>query len=192
MYNKTIQTEKIINDILGMSKSFDWKIKDLFIKDNCIFANMDKTNIQGKSLGLFEEGLYCGSDIDSSDVFNVFEGLLETFNIRANVAKKLKDKNSYEVTTLIQTVKYSVSKSELISEFKKDFSKIYTMFLDNKENSPIETIEIALEQLRIKAIEDSAMNNSYEVVKLEITTVLDNTWLYWHDIKDIKIKKAFN
>ena len=44
-------------------KEFNWKVKDLYIKDNCIYAKVVKPN--GK---LEDEGLYAASEDDPKDV----------------------------------------------------------------------------------------------------------------------------
>ena len=67
---------KYVKNIIDTIKEFNWKVKDLYIKDNCIYAKVVKPN--GK---LEDEGLYAASEDDPKDVYNVFNELKCLLNI---------------------------------------------------------------------------------------------------------------
>ena len=67
---------KYVKNIIDTIKEFNWKVKDLYIKDNCIYAKVIKPN--GK---LEDEGLYEASEDDPKDVYNVFNELKCLLNI---------------------------------------------------------------------------------------------------------------
>ena len=66
---------KYIENIIEIIKEFNWKVKDLWIDDNCIYAKVVKPN--GK---IEDEGLYAASEDDPKDVYNVFNELQRIFN----------------------------------------------------------------------------------------------------------------
>ena len=67
---------KYVKNIIDTIKEFNWKVKDLYIKDNCIYAKVVKPN--GK---LENEGLYAASEDDPKDVYNVFNELKCLLNL---------------------------------------------------------------------------------------------------------------
>ena len=67
---------KYIENIIEIIKEFNWKVKDLWIDDNCIYAKVVKPN--GK---IEDEGLYAASEDDPKDVYNVFNELQRIFNL---------------------------------------------------------------------------------------------------------------
>ena len=67
---------KYVKNIIDTIKEFNWKVKDLYIKDNCIYAKVIKPN--GK---LEDEGLYEASEDDPKDVYNVFNELKCLLNV---------------------------------------------------------------------------------------------------------------
>ena len=67
---------KYIENIIEIIKEFNWKVKDLWIDDNCIYAKVVKPN--GK---IEDEGLYAASDFDPKDVCNVFNELKCLLNL---------------------------------------------------------------------------------------------------------------
>ena len=67
---------KYVKNIIDTIKEFNWKVKDLWIDDNCIYAKVIKPN--GKT---DIEGLYAASDFDPKDVYNVFNELKCLLNL---------------------------------------------------------------------------------------------------------------
>lgn len=67
---------KYVKNIIDTIKEFNWKVKDLWIKDNCIYAKVVKPN--GK---IEDEGLYAASEDDPKDVCNVFNELKCLLNL---------------------------------------------------------------------------------------------------------------
>lgn len=67
---------KYIENIIEIIKEFNWKVKDLWIDDNCIYAKVIKPN--GKT---DIEGLYAASEDDPKDVCNVFNELKCLLNL---------------------------------------------------------------------------------------------------------------
>ena len=67
---------KYVKNIIDTIKEFNWKVKDLYIKDNCIYAKVIKPD--GK---LEDEGLYAASEDDPKDVYNVFNELKCLLNV---------------------------------------------------------------------------------------------------------------
>ena len=67
---------KYVKNIIDTIKEFNWKVKDLWIDDNCIYAKVIKPN--GK---LEDEGLYAASEDDPKDVYNVFNELKCLLNV---------------------------------------------------------------------------------------------------------------
>lgn len=63
---------KCVNEILEITREFNWTIHSIFIEDNCIFGNVEKLS------GIVDvEGLYAASDFDDKDVYIVFDYLKE-------------------------------------------------------------------------------------------------------------------
>lgn len=73
MHNK--ENEKYIINIIETVKEFNWKINQIWVKDNCIFAEVLKPT--GK---IEDEGLYAGSDFDPQNVYDVFNRLRYVLN----------------------------------------------------------------------------------------------------------------
>ena len=67
---------KYVKNIIDTIKEFNWKVDDLWIDDNCIYAKVVKPN--GK---IEDEGLYAASEDDPKDVYNVFNELKCLLNI---------------------------------------------------------------------------------------------------------------
>ena len=67
---------KYVKNIIDTIKEFNWKVKDLWIDDNCIYAKVIKPNEK-----LEDEGLYAASEDDPKDVCNVFNELQRIFNL---------------------------------------------------------------------------------------------------------------
>lgn len=67
---------KYVKNIIDIIKEFNWKVKDLWIDDNCIYAKVIKPNEK-----IEDEGLYAASDFDPKDVYNVFNELQRIFNL---------------------------------------------------------------------------------------------------------------
>jgi hypothetical protein len=63
-----------IKNIIETIKEFNWNLKQIWVDDNCIYAEVEKIN--GK---LETEGLYAGSDFDKEDVYRVFNKLQYVF-----------------------------------------------------------------------------------------------------------------
>jgi hypothetical protein len=64
-----------IKNIIETIKEFNWNLKQIWVDDNCIYAEVEKIN--GK---LETEGLYAGSDFDKEDVYRVFNKLQYVLN----------------------------------------------------------------------------------------------------------------
>ena len=67
---------KYVKNIIDTIKEFNWKVEDLWIDDNCIYAKVVKPN--GK---IEDEGLYAASEDDPKDVYNVFNELKCLLNL---------------------------------------------------------------------------------------------------------------
>lgn len=67
--NKTIET--IINTI----NFFNWNLTQIWVENNCIYAERIRTNGQKQT-----EGLYAGSEDDPNDVYEVFSKLRYVLN----------------------------------------------------------------------------------------------------------------
>ena len=67
---------KYVKNIIDTIKEFNWKVKDLWIDDNCIYAKVIKPN--GKT---DIEGLYAASEDDPKDVCNAFNELKCLLNL---------------------------------------------------------------------------------------------------------------
>lgn len=76
---------KTILNIIETIKEFKWNLKQIWVENNCIFADVEKLN--GKTE---QKGLYAGSDSDPNDVYKVFSqlryilnfnGMLENYNV---------------------------------------------------------------------------------------------------------------
>lgn len=67
---------KYVKNIIEIIKEFNWKVKDIWIDDNCIYAKVIKPNEK-----IEDEGLYAASDFDAEDVYNVFNELQRIFNL---------------------------------------------------------------------------------------------------------------
>lgn len=67
---------KAIKDIIETTLYFDWKYKQVWVQDNCIYAEAIKKN------GNIEtEGLYAGSNTDTQAVYNVYSKLIYMLNL---------------------------------------------------------------------------------------------------------------
>ena len=67
---------KYVKNIIDTIKEFNWKVKDLWIDDNCIYGKVIKPNSKTDI-----EGLYAASEDDPKDVYNVFNELQRIFNL---------------------------------------------------------------------------------------------------------------
>ena len=70
---KELQTT--VNNILDTIKEFNWSIKQIWVENNCIYAEVDK--ISGKTE---TEGLYAGSEVDANEVYRVYNKLKYIMN----------------------------------------------------------------------------------------------------------------
>jgi hypothetical protein len=68
-------TNKTITNIIETVKEFNWNLIQIWVENNCIFAEVKKPN--GKTE---QEGLYAGSDLDANNVYNVFSKLRYALN----------------------------------------------------------------------------------------------------------------
>lgn len=64
-----------VNNIIGTIKEFNWKINNIYVEDNCIYA--ERTRVNGTKV---IEGLYAGSESDPEDVYNVYNKLKYIMN----------------------------------------------------------------------------------------------------------------
>ena len=67
---------KYVKNIIDTIKELNWKVKDLWIDDNCIYAKVIKPNSKTEI-----EGLYAASEDDPKDVYNVFNELKCLLNL---------------------------------------------------------------------------------------------------------------
>jgi hypothetical protein len=63
------------NNIIETIKKFKWNLKQIWVENNCIYADVQKLNGNTE-----QEGLYAGSEDDPNDVYNVFSKLRYTLN----------------------------------------------------------------------------------------------------------------
>lgn len=69
------EIQKTVNNILDTVKEFNWSIKQTWVEDNCIYAEVKKQNNKIET-----EGLYAGSDFDANEVYRVYNKLKYTMN----------------------------------------------------------------------------------------------------------------
>lgn len=67
------EVQKTVNNILDTVKEFSWNIKQTWVENNCIYAEVKKQNNK-----IEIEGLYAGSDFDYNEVYRVYEKLKYT------------------------------------------------------------------------------------------------------------------
>ena len=69
------EIQKTVNNILDTVKEFNWIVKQTWVEDNCIYAEVKKSNSKVEN-----EGLYAGSDFDANEVYRVYNKLKYTMN----------------------------------------------------------------------------------------------------------------
>ena len=70
---------KSLNDIKATTKDLQWTIKNIYIKDNCIYAKViNKYGVEKN------EGLYAGSDFSEEPTKQMYQLLLKEFNLNNN------------------------------------------------------------------------------------------------------------
>lgn len=66
---------KTISNIIETIKFFNWKLTQIWVQNNCIYAERIRVNGEKQT-----EGLYAGSEIDINDVYKVFNKLKYMLN----------------------------------------------------------------------------------------------------------------
>lgn len=64
-----------VKEIIETVKYFNWNLKQIWVENNCIYA--ERIRINGE---VITEGLYAGSDFDPNDVYNVYSALKRTLD----------------------------------------------------------------------------------------------------------------
>jgi hypothetical protein len=65
-----------VNNIIETIKYFNWKLTQIWVEDNCIYA--ERIRLNGEKI---DEGLYAGSDFNSQNVYDVFSLLKYQMNL---------------------------------------------------------------------------------------------------------------
>lgn len=72
---------KKVNDyvcnIVGTIKEFNWKLTQIYVENNCVYAEVIKKNLNKEI-----EGLYSGADDDPEDVYKVFYQLKKVLDFQ--------------------------------------------------------------------------------------------------------------
>lgn len=66
---------KTITNIIGTIKYFNWNVINIWVENNCIYAERIRAN--GEKVA---EGLYAGSDLDSEDIYKIYNKLKYVMN----------------------------------------------------------------------------------------------------------------
>ncbi|MFR5263750.1 hypothetical protein [Clostridium sp.] len=85
-----------------------------------------------------------------------------------------------------------VPKGENLCDYWKErLLFLYSLFLENKENSPEGAMRAAVDSV-IKYVENniSYCNGKFEMIKISYSTKLDSKWLYWREIDSISVSVA--
>ena len=64
-----------ITNIVKTIRDLNWDLKQIWVENNCIYADVQKLN--GKKE---QEGLYAGSEDDTNNIYNVFSKLRYALN----------------------------------------------------------------------------------------------------------------
>lgn len=64
-----------ITNIVKTIRDFNWNLKQIWVENNCIYADVQKLNGNTE-----QEGLYAGSEDNPSEVYNVFSKLRHALN----------------------------------------------------------------------------------------------------------------
>ena len=84
---------KSLNDIKETTKDLQWTIKNIYIKDNCIYAKViNKYGVEK------DEGLYAGSDFSEEPTKQMYELLLKEFNLKGNDNTNITDATITDAT----------------------------------------------------------------------------------------------
>lgn len=180
MYKKNTQSEELINTILQYKDN----IKSIYIEDTYIFAEIKKDKGLDPKFKSSIKMLYSGSN---SDVFNIYEELIERLNFnKCNISSLAT--NLYKIYAIIPK---RFLEGIAIEDIKLDIIKLYDMFLENKENSPMDSMKAVIEQLKMKYEFFLEEEKSFSLAEIEFSTSLDKKWLYWNEINNLNIKDAF-
>lgn len=66
---------KTVTNIINTIKFFNWNLTQIWVENNCIYAERIRVNGTKQT-----EGLYAGSSTDPQNVYNVFNQLKQALN----------------------------------------------------------------------------------------------------------------